>query len=113
MLRSIVDVSDKVKTRSQHIKLTSHAGAGSARPIPVQWGAAAPRARGAIIATLTNLDHRNVIGPHPGSYAVYRALAVAAKALDPQHVPDLTNAAPTDPVGPYPVTKPEGRGLGE
>ncbi len=91
------------KHRSKHIKLTSHPGMGGARPIPIQWGAADPAARGPIIATLTNPDHRNVIGTHSGSYAVYRALAIAAKALDPRHVPDLTNTAPTDPIGPFPA----------
>src|SRR5215467_784974 len=90
------------KHKSKHIKLTSHPGAGGAKPIPIHWGAADPRTRGPIIATLTNPDHRNVIGTHSGSYAVYRALAIAAKALDPQHVPDLTNTTPTDPIGPYP-----------
>src|ERR1051326_4452840 len=92
------------KHKSKHIKLTSHpGGAGSAKPIPIHWGAADPRTRGPIIATLTTPEHRNVIGTHSGSYAVYRALAIAAKALDPQHVPDLTNTMPTDPIGPYPA----------
>jgi len=95
-------MTDKPKHKSKHIKLTSHPGAGSAKPIPIHWGAGEPTDRGPIIATLTNPDHRNVIGTHSGSYAIYRALAVAAKALDPQHVPDLTNTAPTDPIGPYP-----------
>src|SRR5678816_2897075 len=89
--------------KSKHIKLTSHPGAGGAKPIPINWGAADPKIRGPIIATLTTPEHRNVIGTHSGSYAVYRALAVAAKALDPQHVPDLTNTAPTDLIGPYPA----------
>jgi hypothetical protein len=89
--------------KSKHIKLTSHPGAGSAKPIPIHWGAADPQIRGPIIATLTTPEHRNVIGTHSGSYAVYRALAIAAKAFDPQHVPDLTNTAPTDPIGPYPA----------
>lgn len=87
------------KHKSKHIKLTSHPG--THKPLPIAWGAAEPRLRGPIIATLTNPDHRNVIGTHSGSYAVYRALAIAARALDPQHVPDLTNTAPTDPIGPY------------
>src|SRR5215475_5609605 len=91
------------KHKSKHIKLTSHPGAGSAKPIPIHWGAADPLTRGPIIATLTTPEHRNVIGTHSGSYAVYRALAIAAKALDPQHVPDLTNTAPTDPIGPSPA----------
>jgi len=93
------------KHKSKHIKLTSHpgAGAGGAKPIPINWGAGDPSTRGPIIASLTTPEHRNVIGTHSGSYAVYRALAIAAKALDPQHVPDLTNTAPTDPIGPYPA----------
>src|SRR5215813_9936420 len=90
------------KHKSKHIKLTSHPGAGGAKPIPIHWGAADPHTRGPIIATLTTPEHRNVIGTHSGSYAVYRALAVAAGALDPQHVPDLTNTAPSQLLGPHP-----------
>jgi GTP cyclohydrolase II len=90
------------KRPSKHIKLTSHPGAGGARPIPIHWGAPEPTTRGPVIATLTNPDHRNVIGTHSGSYAVYRALAVAAKALDPSHVPDLTDTTPTFRFGPHP-----------
>ncbi|HTJ42864.1 MAG TPA: GTP cyclohydrolase II [Kofleriaceae bacterium] len=90
------------KRTSKHIKLTSHPGGGSSKPIPINWGAPDPMTRGPIIATLTNPEHRNVIGTHSGSYAVYRALAIAAKALDPQHVPDLTNTTPTDKFGPHP-----------
>src|SRR5512139_163973 len=90
-------MADKVKHKSKHIKLTSHPGV--TKPIPISWGAGDPKTRGPIIATLTNPDHCNVIGTHSGSYAVYRALAIAAKALDPRHVPDLTNTAPTDPFG--------------
>jgi GTP cyclohydrolase II len=89
------------KRTSKHIKLTSHPGGGSQKPIPINWGAPDPMTRGPIIATLTNPEHRNVIGTHSGSYAVYRALAIAAKALDPQHVPDLTNTSPTDRIGPH------------
>ncbi|KAB2896187.1 MAG: GTP cyclohydrolase II [Kofleriaceae bacterium] len=89
------------KRQSKHIKLTSHPGTG-AKPIAINWGAQDPAVRGPIIATLTNPDHRNVIGTHSGSYAVYRALAVAARALDPQHIPDLTNTAPTHLLGPHP-----------
>src|SRR5688500_18662436 len=99
---SISSVTEKPRPKSKHIKLTSHPGSGSSKPIPIQWGAADPATRGPIIASLTTPDHRNVIGTHSGSYAVYRALAIAAKALDPQHVPDLTNTAPTDPFGPHP-----------
>lgn len=90
------------KPKAKHIKLTSHTGAGGVKASPINWGAADAKTRGPIIATLTNPEHRNVIGTHSGSYAVYRALAVAAGALDPQHKPDLTNTAPTDSIGPHP-----------
>jgi GTP cyclohydrolase II len=99
-----------VKGMSKHIKLTSHpgGGGGGARPVPIQWGATDAMTRGPVVATLTDAAHRNVIGTHSGSYAVYRALAVAAKALDPNHIPDLTNTAPTDAFGPHPQwTEPE------
>ena len=84
----------------RHIRLTSHAG-GQGAPV-IRWGAATPAERGPIVGSTTQRAHRNVIGTHSGSYSVYRALAVAAKALDPAHKPDLTNTAPTDSIGPYP-----------
>jgi GTP cyclohydrolase II len=55
-----------------------------------------------VIASTTTPEHRNVIGTHSGAYAVYRALAVAAGALDPARRPDLTDTAPTDRIGPHP-----------
>ena len=57
------------KHKSKHIKLTSHPGAGGAKPIPIHWGAADAHTRGPIIATLTTPEHRNVIGTHSGSYS--------------------------------------------
>ena len=71
------------------IVLTSHPGGHGPKPIPVTWGAADPAVRGPLVATVTHRAHRNVIGTHSGSYAVYRALAVAAGALNP-----LTQARP-------------------
>jgi GTP cyclohydrolase II len=59
--------------------------------------------RGPLIGTVTNRDQRNVIGTHGGSYSVYRALSVAAGALDPLKKPDLTNTSPTHRVGPFPT----------
>lgn len=49
-------------------------------------------------------DHAksNVIGAYAGAYSVYRAVAVATGALDPLHVPDLTNTSPPDKIGPHP-----------
>lgn len=90
------------KKRVKHITLTSHPGQTGEKPIPINWGAGNARERGPIIATVTEPKHRNVIGTHSGSYAVYRALAVAAGALKPDHKPDLTNTAPVEPIGPHP-----------
>jgi GTP cyclohydrolase II len=42
---------------------------------------------------------RNVIGAHSGSYAIYRALAVASGALAPDHKPDLTDTDPAAAIG--------------
>jgi GTP cyclohydrolase II len=91
----------------RHIRLTSHFGGFGA--LPIQWGASAPLERGPIVATTTNRAHRNVIGTHSGSYSVYRALAVAAGALKPDHRADLTNTSPTDVIGPYPQWTEPGR----
>ena len=87
---------------SRHIVLTSHPTSFGPKPIPIHWGAAEPMQRGPIIATLTKQTHRNVIGTHSGSYAVYRALAVASGALQSDHRADLTNTSPIEHIGPHP-----------
>ncbi|MEJ7932165.1 GTP cyclohydrolase II [Ramlibacter sp. AN1015] len=87
-------------TVPRHIRLTSHSGGSGA--FPIRWGAATPAERGPVVGTTIQRGHRNVIGTHSGSYSVYRALAVAAGALDRSHRADLTNTAPTDAIGPYP-----------
>jgi GTP cyclohydrolase II len=86
----------------RHIKLTSHPGqAGQPKPIAIHWGAEAAT-RGPVVATLSDPDRRNVVGTHSGSYAVYRAIAVAAGVLDPDHRPDFTDTAPWHSIGPHP-----------
>ncbi len=85
-----------------HIRLTSHPAAGGARVRPIRWGATGAAERGPVIGTTTTRGDRNVIGTHSGSYGIYRALAVAAGALDRKHRADLTNTMPTDIIGPYP-----------
>ncbi len=83
------------------IVLTSHPrNAPGTRPI--RWGAGDGKARGPVVATLHSAPGRNAIGTHSGAYSLYRALAVAAGQLDPQHRPDLTNTAPAVPIGPFP-----------
>ncbi|MBD2296131.1 GTP cyclohydrolase II [Anabaena sphaerica FACHB-251] len=92
----------KPNSVSRHIVLTSHPSQFGPKPIPIHWGAAEPMQRGPIIATLTKQTHRNVIGTHSGSYAVYRALAVASGALQTDHRADLTNTSPVEHIGPHP-----------
>jgi GTP cyclohydrolase II len=92
---------------SSHIRLTSHAGGFGA--LPIHWGAATPLERGPLVGTTTTRSNRNVIGTHSGSYSVYRALAVAAGALDKNHKADLTNTSPTDRIGPHPSWSQPGR----
>ena len=92
----------KKQRRNGHIRLLTHPGNNGEKPLPIRWGAATPEARGPLIATLTGTGDRNVIGAHSGSYAIYRALAVAFGALDPSHQPDLTNTRPTKQIGPHP-----------
>ena len=94
--------ADKKKKKLTHIKLTSHPDTQGLKPLPIKWGASQALERGPIIGTQTHPDHRNVIGAHSGSYAVYRALAIAAGALDPVHVPDLTNTSPAEALPPRP-----------
>lgn len=86
----------------RHIRLTSHPGQGAVGAPAIRWGAAEPLERGPVVGTTTHRSQRNVIGTHSGSYGVYRALAVAAGSLPRGHRADLTDTAPTDPVGPYP-----------
>ncbi len=92
-----------------HIRLTSHPGQGALGAQPLQWGAADPLVRGPVVGTTANRSQRNVIGTHSGSYGVYRALAVAAGNLTRGHRADLTDTAPTDPVGPHPAWAEPGR----
>ena len=86
---------------NSHIVLNSHPRGGD-KLRPIEWGAADPQTRGPLIGTLTNPGERNVIGAHSGSYALYRALAVAAGSLSPEHRADLTDTAPAEAIGPFP-----------
>jgi GTP cyclohydrolase II len=94
--------------RTDHIRLTSHPEPGKVR-FPIKWAAEDPYARGPVIATVSQPQHRNVIGSHGGSYTVYRALAVSAGALDPIRRPDLTNTYPAASIGPFPQWSEPGR----
>lgn len=91
------------QNRTTHIRLTSHPepGAGVSR-FPLRWGAATVEQRGPVIGSVTNPADRNVIGAYGGAYALYRALAVSAGALNPLARPDLTNTGPVIEIGPHP-----------
>jgi GTP cyclohydrolase II len=89
--------------RSTHIRLTSHPEPNTATArFPIRWGAADPKERGPAIGSVTNPGDRNVIGAHGGSYSIYRALAISARALNPLARPDLHNTHPTAEIGPHP-----------
>ncbi|MEB3359586.1 MAG: GTP cyclohydrolase II [Synechococcales bacterium] len=94
--------SQQAAAKQRHIVLTSHPNQFGPKPTPIHWGADQPMDRGPIIATLQNPTHRNAIGTHSGSYAVYRALAVASGGLQAGHRPDLTNTSPVTHIGPFP-----------
>ena len=89
------------RPRPAKIVLTSHPEAHGPKPVPITWGARDPQERGPVIASVTNPAQRNAIGTHSGSYSVYRAVAVAAGALDPLRKPDLTDTSPAEKIGPH------------
>jgi GTP cyclohydrolase II len=86
----------------RHIRLTSHPGGAGQGGVPLRWGAPEAETRGPVVASAAQPQHRNAIGSYSGSYAVYRALAVATRALAPDHRPDLTDTAPVAVIGPWP-----------
>jgi GTP cyclohydrolase II len=55
-----------------------------------------------VIASPADPKRRNAIGSYSGAYAVYRALAVATRALARDHRPDLSNTAPVVRIVPHP-----------
>ncbi|MCX7060957.1 MAG: GTP cyclohydrolase II [Gammaproteobacteria bacterium] len=95
--------SESGSEQARHIRLTSHPPVADAELLTIHWGASDPLTRGPLVGTTTHRLQRNVIGTHAGAYGIYRALAVAAKALPKGHRADLTNTLPTDRIGPYPA----------
>ncbi len=86
----------------RHIRLTSHPGTGGQGAIRLRWGASSPAERGPVVASPADPRYRNAVGSYSGAYAVYRALAVATRALARDHRPDLTDTAPAALIGPHP-----------
>jgi GTP cyclohydrolase II len=86
----------------RHIRLTSHPGTAGHGAIPLHWGAASPAERGPVVASPAEPRYRNAVGSYSGAYAIYRALAVATRALARDHRPDLTDTAPAALIGAHP-----------
>ena len=95
-------VSQPISPKQNRRVLASHPSRFSPSSI-INWGAADPLDRGPIVGTLLNPAHRNVIGTHSGSYAVYRALAVGSGRLQANHRADLTDTSPVIKLGPHPA----------
>jgi len=93
---------DALSNSHRHIVLNSHPRSGGIKPPAISWGAASAKERGPVIGSVADPSQRNAIGAHSGSYALYRALAVAAGSLDALHKPDLTNTSPAAAIGPHP-----------
>src|SRR5438067_6448015 len=93
----------------RHIRLTSHPGSAGEGMVRLRWGATTPLERGPVVASPAEPRHRNAIGSYSGAYAIYRALAVATRALAPGHRPDLTDTAPAALIGPHPQWTEPGR----
>src|SRR5499427_4430763 len=86
----------------RHIRLTSHPGMAGQGALPLHWGAAGAAERGPVVASPAAPRHRNAVGSYSGAYAIYRALAVATRALARDHRPDLTDTAPAAVLAPQP-----------
>ena len=84
----------------RHIRLTSHPGGAGRAAIPLCWGAPSAVERGPVVASPAESPQRNAIGCYSGAYAIYRALAVATRALARDHRPDLTDTAPVARIAP-------------
>ena len=87
----------------QLIKLTSHPEQFDVDPEPLQWGAADPKERGPIVATVSDVGRRNAIGTHNGPYAIYRAVGVARQQIDARMAVDLESTEPVVKIGPFPA----------
>ena len=102
MTETVLPRPTNAPRRGRSVVLTSHPRNATGQTLKLHWGAADPALRGPVVGTLQNPGERNAIGTHAGAYSLYRALAVAAGQLDPQHKPDLTDTAPAAKIGPFP-----------
>lgn len=87
--------------KANHVVLTSHSNQVYKESIPINWGEKDPKKRGPVIATISEVENRNAIGSHSGSYTVYRALSIAKGDYASDHRPELENTQPTTTIGPH------------
>lgn len=92
----------EVNKRSNHVIIASQSNLKHRDTLPVHWGAKDPLARGPVVASSTNANARNAIGTHGGSYTIYRALSIASGKFPTSHKPDLNNTQSPVTIGPYP-----------
>jgi len=90
----------ELNKRKSHVVLTSHANQIFKESLPISWGEQDPMKRGPIVATTSELENKNAIGSHSGSYTVYRALSIAKGDYNREHRPDLNNTHSTVEVKP-------------
>ncbi|KNE99745.1 hypothetical protein PSTG_07032 [Puccinia striiformis f. sp. tritici PST-78] len=97
-------VGKQVTIYPQRLILTTYPGQTGIHPIPMEWGASDPQKRGPVVASRhpLSLKIRNAIGAYSGPYCIYKALATAIGAIDPNHRPDYTNTQPPFAVPPNP-----------
>lgn len=97
-------VGKHVTLYPQRLVLTTYPGQTGIHPIPLEWGASDPQKRGPVVASRhpQSLRIRNAIGAYSGPYCIYKALATAIGAIDPNHRPDFSNTQPPFDVSPNP-----------
>ena len=95
--------SERRASTTKKITLTSYPGQAAVDPLPLEWGAKDPAARGPIVVSRNDntIRRRNALGAHGGSYSIYYALAVASHALNDTHKADYTNCEPAENIGPF------------
>lgn len=95
-------MSNEKFSKSDHVILTSHSEQLYKDVLKIKWGEKDPQVRGPVIASHTDIDNKNAIGSHSGSYTVYRALSIAAGHFPAAHKPDLENTEGTFQIKPNP-----------
>jgi len=85
----------------RRVTLTTHIGQYNADPLPLSWGDADPRKRGAVVATMLAKGRRNAIGAHNGPYSVFRAVGVAKGQINATVPLDLEYTEPAATIGPF------------